>query len=143
GQKLGEAEVFMAAGRRDILIPYNIIGAQKLDRLCRLAKQAREPVGGGGAGRMTVCVDSAYTAEGISRAAHEAGVEIGVEVECDTGMHRAGVQSPQEAADLASRIARLPGLQLRGWMTYPTTPETAAFFEEASRLIASDGLTAE
>lgn len=132
-QKLGEAEVFVAAGLKDILLPYNILGEQKLDRLCRLAKQAR----------MAVCVDSAFTAQGISRAASQEGVEIGLEVECDTGMHRAGVQSPQEAADLARLIARLPGLRFQGWMTYPTTPETAPFFEEASRLIAPDGLTAE
>jgi D-serine deaminase-like pyridoxal phosphate-dependent protein len=136
-QKLGEAEVFVAAGLKDILLPYNIMGEQKLERLCRLAKQA------GGEGAIAVCVDSAYTAEGISRAAHREGVEIGLEVECDTGMHRAGVQSPEEAADLARLIARLPGVRFQGWMTYPTAPETVPFFEEASRLIAADGLAAD
>jgi D-serine deaminase-like pyridoxal phosphate-dependent protein len=136
-QKLGEAEVFLAAGLKDILIPYNIMGEEKLDRLSRLARQASA------GGQITVCVDSAYTAEGISRAASRAGVEIGVEVECDTGMRRAGVQSPQEAADLAALVARLPGLSFRGWMTYPTTPETVSFFEEASRLLGPSGPTAE
>ncbi|MGH2368415.1 MAG: D-TA family PLP-dependent enzyme [Chloroflexota bacterium] len=132
-QKLGEAEVFVASGLQDVLIPYNIVGEQKLDRLCRLAKQAT----------MTVCIDSQYTARGISQAAHREGVEVGLEVECDTGMRRAGVQSPQEAADLARLIARLPGVRFRGWMTYPTTKETVPFFEEASRLIEADGLQAE
>ena len=131
-QKLGEAEVMVAAGLKDVLIPYNIVGAAKLERLCRLAKQAR----------MTVCVDSEYTARGISAAAQREGVEIGFEVECDTGMHRAGVQSPEEAAGLARLIARLPGLRFQGWMTYPTTKETVPFFEAASRLIAADGLAA-
>jgi D-serine deaminase-like pyridoxal phosphate-dependent protein len=139
-QKLGEAEVFLAAGLRDILIPYNIVGEAKLDRLCRLAKQAAS---GPEPGQITVCVDSAYTAEGISRAANRAGVEIGIEVECDTGLRRAGVQSPQEAADLAHLIARLPGLRFRGWMTYPTTAETVPFFQEASRLTEAKGLTTE
>jgi len=138
-QKVSEAEVFLASGLRDILIPYNIIGEAKLERLCHLARQAAAGVR---PGRITVCVDSAYTADGISRAAHREGVEIGVEVECDTGMRRAGVQTPQEAADLARHIARLPGLRFAGWMTYPTTPETVPFFEEASRLIEPDGLTA-
>ncbi|MBI3969885.1 MAG: alanine racemase [Chloroflexi bacterium] len=132
-QKMGEAEVFLAAGLKDILIPYNIVGAQKLERLCNLAKQ----------GTITVSVDSEYTARGISEAANREGVEIGLEVECDTGMHRAGVQTPQEAADLARVIARLPGVAFRGWMTYPTTRETVAFFEVASRLIERDGLKAE
>lgn len=131
-QKLGEAEVMVAAGLKDILIPYNILGAQKLERLCRLAKQAR----------MSVCVDSEVTARGISEAAHREGVEVQLEVECDTGMRRAGVQSPEEAADLARLIARLPGVRFQGWMTFPTSKETVPFFEEASRLIATDGLTA-
>ena len=132
-QKLGEAEVFVAAGLKDVLIPYNIVGAQKLERLCNLAKQAR----------MSVCVDSEYTVRGISEAAQREGVEINLEVECDTGMKRAGVQSPEEAAELARLIARLPGVRFQGWMTYPTSTETVPFFEEASRLIAADGLEAE
>ena len=132
-QKISEAEVFVQAGLKDVLIPYNIVGAQKLERLCRLAKQAT----------VTVCVDSEFTARGIAAAAHREGLEIGLEVECDTGMHRAGVQSPQEAADLAGIIARLPGAHFRGWMTFPTSAETVPFFEEASRLIAADGLRAE
>lgn len=132
-QKLGEAEVFIAAGHKDVLIPYNIMGEQKLARLTRLAKQAT----------MTVCCDSEYTIRGISQAASREGVEIGIEIECDTGSRRAGVQTPQEAADLAKLVARLPGLRFRGWMTYPTSNETVPFFEEASRLIAAGGLTAE
>jgi D-serine deaminase-like pyridoxal phosphate-dependent protein len=132
-QKLGEAEVFVAAGFKDILIPYNIMGEQKLERLCRLAKQAT----------MTVCVDSAHTARGIAAAAHREGVEIGLEIECDTGGRRAGVQTPEQAAELARLIASLPGVRFRGWMTYPTGREAAAFFDEASRLIAPAGLTAE
>src|SRR5574341_1519598 len=57
-QKLGEAEVFADAGFADILIPYNIVGAPKLERLTRLARRAR----------MTVALDSAITARGISQA---------------------------------------------------------------------------
>src|SRR3954464_14560147 len=39
-QKIGEAEVMVKAGITDIFIPYNIIGASKLDRLAALAKVA-------------------------------------------------------------------------------------------------------
>ncbi|WP_421779864.1 alanine racemase [Kiloniella litopenaei] len=35
-QKIGEAEVMAQAGIKDILITYNIIGQQKLDRLAQL-----------------------------------------------------------------------------------------------------------
>ena len=37
-QKLGEAEAMAAAGIGDILIPYNIVGKPKLERLTRLLK---------------------------------------------------------------------------------------------------------
>jgi len=36
-QKLGEAEVMADAGLTDILLPYNILGASKLERLRALA----------------------------------------------------------------------------------------------------------
>ena len=39
-QKVGEAEALVAAGIKDILIPYNIIGKQKVDRLAALCNQA-------------------------------------------------------------------------------------------------------
>src|SRR5688500_12315370 len=39
-QKVSEAEIFVQAGLKDVLIPFNIVGALKLDRLCRLARQA-------------------------------------------------------------------------------------------------------
>ena len=39
-QKLGEAEVMADAGITDILVPYNILGEQKLERLSRLTRSA-------------------------------------------------------------------------------------------------------
>ncbi|HEX9439381.1 MAG TPA: alanine racemase, partial [Roseiflexaceae bacterium] len=39
-QKLGEAEVMVQAGVRDILLTYNILGEAKLERLVRLARRA-------------------------------------------------------------------------------------------------------
>src|SRR5438874_1459304 len=55
-QKLGDAEVMVAAGLPDILMPYNIVGPIKVERLVRLARRAT----------MTVAVDSEDTAVGIS-----------------------------------------------------------------------------
>ena len=40
-QKVSEAEVFAAAGFRDVQIPYNIVGRLKTRRLAKLAQQAR------------------------------------------------------------------------------------------------------
>ena len=65
-QKLGEAEVMAAGGiDGDILIPFNIVGRHKLERLVALARRAR----------LTVAADSEYTVQGLSAAVAAAGVE--------------------------------------------------------------------
>ena len=77
-QKLGEAEVMAEGGvDRDILIPYNIIGAQKLARLVALARHTR----------LTIAADSEYTVQGLAEAAAEADVTVGVVVELDRRTH--------------------------------------------------------
>ena len=94
-QKLGEAEVMAQAGIRDIFVPYNIVGQAKLERLMRLARRVRT----------SVTADSEAVVRGLSTAARRAGLTLPVLVECDTGARRCGVQSPQEAADLAGALA--------------------------------------
>lgn len=131
-QKLGEAEVMAAAGIDDILICYNILGREKLERLTRLARQA------------TICVvaDSETTVDGLAGAAKAEGVTIGVLVEMDTGGGRVGVQTPEEAARLAQRIAGSSGLKFQGLMTFPTTDRTQEMFEETLALLEKAGLEA-
>ena len=51
-QKVGEAEVMVEGGIKDILIPYNIVGPRKVERLTRLSRRAT----------ITVAVDSEDTA---------------------------------------------------------------------------------
>ena len=111
-QKLGDAEAMVAAGLQDILIPYNLVGPLKVERLLRLARRAT----------VTVALDSEDTARGIAEQAGPAGVRVPVLMELDTGARRCGVQSPQAARDLARAVARLEGLDFRGVMTYPTAP---------------------
>ena len=107
-QKLSEAEVMINAGIRDVLLAYNVIGAAKLRRLVRLARQAK----------ITVVADSVTTVNGLASAAFEAGIVQSVMVECDTGAGRAGVQTPEEAVDLATRIASSRALDFAGLMTF-------------------------
>ena len=130
-QKVGEAEVMVAAGIRDVLIPYNIVGRQKVERLVRLCRQAR----------VMVAVDSETTAEGISK--QSGGCEVGVLVELDTGGSRCGVRSPQDALELARKVVRLPGLDFRGVMTYPSRPEAETFLRETTRLLEADDIPAD
>lgn len=109
-QKLGDAENMARAGLDDILMTYNIVGRQKVRRLTELARKCR----------MTVTVDSLAVATGISEQAALDNVTVGVLVEIDTGGNRTGVQSPAAAEALGKQVQSLPGLELRGLMTYPS-----------------------
>ncbi|HEX2994465.1 MAG TPA: alanine racemase, partial [Anaerolineales bacterium] len=132
-QKVSEAEVMAEAGFDDIFLPYNIIGESKLRRLMALAARIR----------ISVTADSAYTVRGLSDAAQQAGLELPVLVECDMGMHRCGVQSPQEAAELALLIGNLPHLHFGGLMVFPTGEHLDDFVHETRSLLKDNGLPIE
>lgn len=132
-QKIGEAEVMAAAGIKDIFLPYNIIGTAKLLRLTRLAEKAS----------ISVTADSAFVANGLSEAFRAQSRALTVLVECDTGAHRCGVQTPAEAAALAVLIADSPGLHFGGLMTYPSSPAANTFFKETRQRLAAEGLAVE
>ncbi len=129
-QKLGEAEVMVAAGIKDVLLSYPVVGAANVERLAGLARVAR----------MAVALDSAAVADGLSAGLAGTGLEIEALVEVDTGLGRTGVQGAEEAAALALHVAGLPGLRFGGLMTYPTPPD-AALLQAAREAIESAGLT--
>ena len=122
-QKLGEAEIMAAAGFDDILISYNILGVEKVERLGALLAKAD----------VTVCADNATVIEGLPRAGEIAGRPLGVLIECDTGRKRAGVETASEAVALAKLIASKPGLEFRGFLMYPT--ESEASWRETQRFL--------
>ncbi len=129
-QKLGEAEVMEAAGLDDILLTFPLVGAAKAERLAALAGEARVAVVG----------DSAEVARGLSPALVRTRAEVGFLVEVDTGFARTGVQTPEDAADLAALADSLPGLRFDGLMTYPTLPGTGAKLRATIDAITARGL---
>jgi D-serine deaminase-like pyridoxal phosphate-dependent protein len=132
-QKLGEAEVMADAGLADIFLPYNILGEAKLARLKALAERVR----------LSVTADSAATVAGLAKTFHDAAEPLPVLVECDTGMGRCGVQSPEEALALARLIAAARGLTFAGLMTYPAAGKVeanAAWLAAAAELLTREGL---
>lgn len=133
-QKLGEAEVMAAAGLDDILISYNLLGEEKMARLARLIRDG-----------ITVrpCADNPVAIDFYASAASQAGRPIGVLVECDTGRERAGVETPEEAIELARRIAAHKGLRFDGLLLYAPEnkmEETQAFLDAVKAGIRGDGL---
>ena len=129
-QKVGEAAAMVEGGLDDILIPYNIVGTTKLDRLCALADRAR----------MTVAADSNITVQGLADAAASHNVTLHLLVECDTGGNRCGVQSPEAAIELAKQIDSAPGLDFEGVMTYPSNERAKPFLDRVKTLAQEAGL---
>jgi D-serine deaminase-like pyridoxal phosphate-dependent protein len=125
-QKVGEAEAFVAAGIRDVLVTNEIVGEKKLARLAQLAAQAK----------IGVLADDAATVRHIGAAARAAGVSIDVLVEVDVGANRCGVAPGSPAVAIAEVIARQSGLSFRGIHAYHGAAQHLRTPEERRAAIA-------
>ena len=103
-----EAIVMVRAGADDVLVANQLVDPAKRRAAALLAREAN----------LMVNVDDAGDAEALSAAAVAAGSTIGVLVEVDTGMHRAGADTPDEALAVARRVQELPGLRMDGLSGY-------------------------
>lgn len=132
-QKLGEAEVMADAGLDDLLLTFNIVGEKKRARLKALHDRVT----------IRVVADSAETVAGLAKTFADPQRPLGVFVECDTGMGRCGVQSGNEALELARLIGTAPGLAFAGLMTYPAAKkyrEAAKWLSDAKALFDQAGI---
>ena len=107
-QKVSEAEAFIDAGVRDVLVTNEIVGAAKIRRLAGLARRAR----------IAVCVDDARNVQELAAAAIEAGVVIDVLIEINVGADRCGVLPGEPALALARVIKSVPILRFAGLHAY-------------------------
>jgi D-serine deaminase-like pyridoxal phosphate-dependent protein len=108
--KTGEAEVFQEAGAPRILVHYPPFGADKWNRLARLAAEGIE---------LTVAVDGLAPAEGLSAALQRHGARAELLVELDVGLHRTGQTTAEGALALAQALSRLPAVEVAGISCYP------------------------
>jgi D-serine deaminase-like pyridoxal phosphate-dependent protein len=132
-QKLGEAEVMAAAGIGDILIPYNLVGRSKLERLGALAGKAR----------ITVAMDSVDVLRPMAESLAGAGQRIGAIVELESELKRCGVSGAGEAVQLAREIARSGVLEFRGLMVYPSSELSMPLVRETVVALRAEGLSTE
>jgi D-serine deaminase-like pyridoxal phosphate-dependent protein len=107
-QKVSEAEIMVNGGVGDVLVANEIVGSSKLARLAALARRAK----------ISVCVDHLQNVRDLERAAAEAGAHLHVLVELDVGGRRCGVQSPDQAVDLAKEITASGHLSFAGLQAY-------------------------
>jgi D-serine deaminase-like pyridoxal phosphate-dependent protein len=106
--KLGEAEVFAAAGIDDIRVPYPINPAN-VDRVLKLLDLTR----------LSFIVDDADVARSWSGLMRVNQREVDVLVKVDVGFHRCGIDPDgRGAAEIVARVADLPGLRFRGLLSH-------------------------
>jgi len=106
--KVSEAEVFAAAGIKNILIANMIVGRPKLEKVAVLSKNTNLIVG----------CDHFVQAEMLSQVCQEYGVTCGVLIEVDIGLNRVGIRPGRDTLDLAKAIDALPNVKLEGIMGY-------------------------
>jgi len=106
--KLGEAETLVLAGVKDVLIANQVVDPVKVARLAGLARYSK----------ITVATDNIENIKNLSRAAKQYGSKIYVLVEVDVGMKRCGINTADEAYDLAKIICNSEGLVFEGIQAY-------------------------
>jgi D-serine deaminase-like pyridoxal phosphate-dependent protein len=106
--KLGEAEVFAAAGITDIRVPYplNPVNAARVLALLDRTK-------------LSFIVDHPDVARGWSEAMRAARREVDVLVKVDVGLHRCGIDPEAAgAAEFVQQVSALPGLRFKGLLSH-------------------------
>ncbi|MCX8004485.1 MAG: DSD1 family PLP-dependent enzyme [Burkholderiaceae bacterium] len=135
-QKVGEAEVFVAAGIGDVLITNEVIGERKLQRLVQLAWRYPQA-------RIGVCVDDAEAARRLGALCMAQEARLDVYVDLDVGQNRTGVATAQDAVELARAVVACPRFTFMGLHAYAGSaqhrrgvPERRAAVEAAARKAA-------
>jgi D-serine deaminase-like pyridoxal phosphate-dependent protein len=122
--KVGEAEVFVDAGIRDIRLPYPV-NPVNAPRVIPLMDRAA----------ISIIVDHLAVARGWSDAMERAGRVLDVLVKVDVGFHRCGIDP--DAGDplaFARDVAAMKGLRLRGLLSHAGHGYSAGSEEELSAI---------
>jgi D-serine deaminase-like pyridoxal phosphate-dependent protein len=123
--KVGEAEAMVGAGIGDILIANEIVGELKVRRLVELLARAD----------ITVAIDNRLSVAELGDAAAARGRRLGIVIEVDIGMHRAGVQPGSAVVELANAAAGHPGLAFRGVMGWESQAVTIADAQAKEKVV--------
>ena len=103
-----EAVVLVRTGLDSIFIVNTFAGPEKLATIAALARDAE----------VMVAVDEVDNAKEIAKAARAAGSTVGVLIEVDTGMDRAGVDTTEQAVELGRKLSELKGVRMLGVTGY-------------------------
>ena len=108
-QKLSEAEIFVRAGIKDILITNQITDAFKLERLAKIVSKEL---------KIACCVDNEENIINIQKAVERNNSIIDIYIEYDCGANRCGVKSFNEINELIKMIKKMANLNFIGFQAY-------------------------
>jgi len=119
--KLGEADVLVRSGIKDVLITAEVVGRLKIERLMGLLAMTPD---------VKVVVDNEQNAIDLSDAALAAKRKLSVAIDVNVGQNRTGLGTPEEVVALAQAIAKHKGLELIGLQGYGGNNQHIVGFEE-------------
>ena len=128
--KVGEAEVFVAAGIPDIRLPYPV-NPSNAPRLLALMNRAS----------ISIIVDHLDVVRGWSDAMRRAGRTLDVLVKVDVGFHRCGIDPNADPLGFIQTVASLPGLKLRGLLSHAGHAYHAASEDELGAIARQEAET--
>jgi len=124
-QKVSEAEAMVAGGVKDVLISNEVVGASKLKKVARLAKNAK----------VTICVDHPVNVLDLDAAASEENAIIHVLVEINVGANRCGIEPGEPAVELAKLVQKCRNLRFDGIQGYHGLAQHIRNFEDRGSAI--------
>jgi D-serine deaminase-like pyridoxal phosphate-dependent protein len=128
--KLGEADVLIRAGIRDVLITAEVVGRVKIERLMALLALTPD---------VKAVVDNEQNAIDLSNAALTSKRKLKVAIDVNVGQNRTGLSTPDEVVALAQVIAKQKGLELIGLQGYGgNNQHTVGFENRKARELASN-----
>ena len=124
--KVAEAEVMVEGGIKDILITSQVVTPDKIARVCSLSRLSRHE------GRHR------RRAQSPAHILHSerSDSDVGVLIEVNTSMDRAGIRRTEQGINLARLATDLPGVTFRGVMSHQSIsgdPDTETRFSEGRR----------
>src|SRR4030095_9295327 len=129
--KLGEAEVFAAAGFKDIRLPYPI-NPSNADRVIALLDRTR----------LSFIVDHPAVAKQWSECMTRAKKEVDILVKIDVGFHRCGIDpDTRDVLPMIKAVAALPGLRLKGLLSHAGQTYHAHSEDELRIIAEGEGQT--
>ena len=128
--KLGEADVLIRGGLKDVLITAPVVGRLKIARLMTLLAMTPD---------VKAVVDNERNVVELATAALAAKRRLKVAIDVNVGQNRTGLGSPADIVALAQVIGRQKGLELVGLQGYGgNNQHTAGFEKRKAREVASN-----